>query len=704
MSINMLVTSALILHQSVIPFACAQEAMMAEPSNTISATEPTGEHIELLVGDIFEIIPSHTIPDPTYTWILTQDRNFIEAGRARVFRKRIIQPGTYTLYAEVSSEAQGIHLSSTFIVEYKARQPGQITTMQPTSPDGSIIVTTVPALSQNGNVVLTQGAGLLKLIPVQPNLKPLALDMNIEVDANGDGNASNDIENELTFFQSDATPLFIWFTTPSASQTLAVTAVRSDGAQVQEIDVLQQQYAQDQGMTDSKIGVNVEKTGNLTYAFSAELDDSISAETPVLYNWEFGDGQQSLLKNPTHEYAEEGTYDVRLLIRNLTNGNEIATYEEELEVDMDVESVSSNPSSTSSEEMTTEPNNTPDAQSSISWGTIFLLGGIFLGSVLIGLFVIFLIAKLRKRGTTLSSTLEKMEESIVKKDETKSPSTLTIAPVPTPSTPPAAVAEREKERTAPTPPSSKIEPKIEEKNAPAWLKSGLVNAPATATPAPVTPPKSVTPPPTPAPLTPPTPKLQKPVPTPAPAAPKPTAPAALATPTPAPTPAVPPAPKPLVAENTPAWLKPRPTPAVPVKQSTPAPSATIPTTPAPVMTPQKPVTPPAAPTPAPTPLVPPPAPKPMTVPAPVTPTPAATPASIPVVATTPVVPTPPPALKPQTPPQAPVAPPKPQPVPPPAPKPQETSGDEPVAFIRADSLDQPSSTTKTEGRKDDTQA
>lgn len=674
---GMLMTALLIVHQSA-PYASAQGTEAGEMPS-VAATEPTGESVDLLVGDIFEIIPSHTLPDPTYTWILTQDRNFIEAGRAQVFRKRIIQPGTYTLYAEVSSAAQGIHLSETFILDYKARQPGQ-TISNPSDVTGTSIVATIPALSQNGNVVLPQATSLLKLQPTDPTVKPLALDLNTAIDADGDGNPANDIQSELTFFQSDATPLFVWFASPEVSQNLSVTAIRAEGAQVQEIEVLQQQYAQDQGMTDSTVGVNIEQTGNRTYAFSAELDETISAGTPVLYNWDFGDGQQSLLKNPTHEYAEEGSYDVTLLIRNLTNGQEIATYEEELDVENSAV-VSSEPSQTSSEPSEQEPNAPSSSTSKIPWGTILLLGGVFLGSILAGVLIIFLIARLRRKGVSVSSALEKMEETIVKKDDTKNIPTLTIAPPPTPtmSTPPAAVAEREKERTA-APAAPKSEPKIEEKNAPTWLKSGLTNAPA---PAPATPaaPRPTPPAPAPTPVPPPAPKPQPVTPPPvaAPPAPPKQTPAPAAQPTPAGTPPwlkqTAPAP---VATNAPAPPQPTP-PAKPAAQPTPpAPVAAVPTPtpPAPQtpVVPQKPVEPPV-------PVAPPPAPKPATPPAP--------------VATTP-----PPA--PSAPAQTQPKPASPTPVPPPA-TPAEKPADAPVAFIRADSLNPAPVPPKPEEKKDNTQ-
>lgn len=43
---------------------------------------------------------------------------------------------------------------------------------------------------------------------------------------------------------------------------------------------------------------------------------------PYQFTWDFGDGSQSQLQNATHVYAEEGTYTVKLTIRDAAGSTE----------------------------------------------------------------------------------------------------------------------------------------------------------------------------------------------------------------------------------------------------------------------------------------------------------------------------------------------------------------------------------------------
>lgn len=615
------------------------------------------ENIDLFVGDIFEIIPSHGLPDATYTWILTQDRTFIEAGRAQTFRKRLITPGRYTLYAEISGGGQ--NLSRTFVLDYKARVPGQ----QPVTATGSAgaLVRTSPASDEQGRAVLAESSQLIRLDPVNPDMRPIVADLDLTRDTNADGDPQNDIDTELTFFQSDATPLYVWIPESITSRPMSVIAARPEGAVQQRIEVYSEAYAREQGITRTPSQVTIERTGNRTYTFSAGFPANIPAQTPLLYHWEFGDGQQSLLANPVHEYASEGAYEVKLRIRNLTDGREIASYTEEITVESD-----GAPAEPTEEPAEEEPVTEPSG-SGVGIGSILLFAGIFIASILFGIGIIVLLSKLRGRGKSLSDTIEKMEQAVVKKDDAGNPPTLTIAPppqAPKQQTPPPSIAEREKDKATSNPAQQRT-PAVEEKNAPAWLKSGLTGQPAPAAPA------------QPAPAAPSQPKPQTPPP--APQQPKPSTPPSAPAPQQRP-------------QSTPPWLQ----------QTAPAPQAGNPAaTPTPSPAPQqpKPVVPPVQSAPAPQqPQTPPPAPAPQQAPQPrqtaanqlqsvpawlQTP-PAAAQQSAPAPSQPPVPAPAPQAATPPAPAQAPAAPAQPSVPQQSAPAPQS---DTPVAFIRADSLD-----------------
>lgn len=646
------------LRRSTASILCALS--LCAPAIAAFAQDATTEQelLELYVGDIFEILPVHTLENPTYTWILTQDRTFIEAGRAETFRKRLITPGRYTLYAEISSADQSKHLSRSFILDYKPRTPGMPITPGAGSGSTSSLVQTVPAQDVNKRVIVPEQSQLVKLEPLNPDVRPVVADMDMDRDTDGDGNPSNDIDTDLTFFQTDATPLYVWMAESFTKRTIAVTAAMPDGAMVQNIEVTTEAYAREQGLIQSPVAVEVKQTSGRTFNFTASFEIPAAPNTPLLYHWEFGDGQQSLLANPTHEYTEDGTYEVKLRIRNLTDGKDVAAFTQEVAV----EEMTGGDTTPEPE----QPVDTPDPEdtstgSGVSIGSIMLMAGIFIASILFGLLVIFVLSKLRRKGTSMSDTIEAMEKSIIKKDDGSSTPTLSIAPAPAAvktMTPPPEVAKREEEREMTTP--SAATPKIDEANAPSWLKGGLnADAPkTTATPTPVATPK-----PTPAPVVPPMaapqqkpaatpPWLQKPAaPAPTPAAPKPAAPAPATAPAVAPQVKPTPAPTPTPVAATPQ-VQPKPAAVPPWLQTPAAPAqpkpATPPITPAPAA-PQvvtKPVTPPVAlATPAPV------APKPVPAPqVPAAPKPVATPPVQQPVAPKPVTqPAPVPAPKPTTP-------------------------------------------------------
>lgn len=652
MRINARFSALLLTLLTIASGVHAQELTSTQESTMASMSMQ--ETISLLVGDIVEILPSHSITDPSFTWILTQDRTFIEAGRAPIFRKRLIQPGRYSLYAEISSGDKSINITRTFILDYKARQPGQIPAT-PAAQGNAMIVVTNPTLGSAEQVVLPEGKQLLQLIPINQEVRPLALDLNSAIDNDQDGNPANDIQSDLTFFQTDASPIFIWFAEPVSDTTLVVSAAAPDNQSTQRIRVVSPAVAGEQGLFESPLKVTIEPSGERQFTFKAEFEIPPPSST-LLYQWEFGDGQQSLQMDPVHTYAEAGDYAVMLRVRNLANGEEIASYEETISIQ-----ATDSTSSTASSESTTPSNGTNEG-TSFSWGSIMLLVGIFIASILAGVAVMFVIAWLRRRGgKSLSDRIEQMEQTVLGKEETpeaaKAPATLTIAPpAAKPAQPPKDIAQREKENMTPNPLQQKPLA-VEEKNAPAWLKSGLTSAPATVTPA------------TPAPSAP----VQTPATPPAPKAPAPTPPKPVAEASPK---AAPPQ-APTTPANVPPWLQ----------KTTPAPTP-APSTPAsqpqaqPKPTPATPVTPPA-----------PPAPK-ASAPASVppwlqTPTPAPAPTP-PKPVQAPVVQVPlsePPAIQKSAAPEAPI-----QTTPPAAASPTPVPTplkevDEPIAFIRADSLD-----------------
>ncbi len=634
------VLSCLILGQSV----SAQDNAMHEAGS---------ESVTLKVGDIFEILPVHDFPTgSSYTWILTQDRTFLEATRAPMFRKRFIQPGTYSLFADIVSPDGSRRITRTFTIEYQARQPGE-PIAQPSTSDTGKLVSTEPPMDAMDRVAMPASTQLIRLNPINPNITPLALDLDLNRDADGDGSSDNDIEGNETFFASDATPLYLWIADePLTRHPISVTASLPDGARVQKIEILEESLARSEGVVQGPVMISAEKTSDRTYQFTAVFDGATPAGGQLLYQWQFGDGKQSLVNSPSHEYADDGDYTVQLLIRNLRDGKEMANTSTTVSVSGTDAMPSSEPTQNSSSATNEPPQNT---NTSFSLGSVLLLVGIFVGSLIIGAIVMMLLSLLRRNKGSMAQKIEQLEKAVVKPTESTPALTITpptqaekpitpatVAPVVQPKlqTPPPEIAKREEQRATSNPVTQPAQT-VNAKAAPAWLqqpapKPTQVTKPAEASaPAPVQAPRQSQPAPV------------------APATPKPVTPPQQQAPK-QPTPA----PQPPSRPNAPAWLQQPATPSaaasVPQTQNKPAQPAMPPQTPKPQPIPSP------TPTPVPTPIQPP------------TPAPKPAEASMPAA----VAPVPPPAPLEQKTPDLPI------------PQEIQSSGDKPIAIITAESLNQ----------------
>ncbi len=52
-----------------------------------------------------------------------------------------------------------------------------------------------------------------------------------------------------------------------------------------------------------------------------------STGKPTSWNWNFGDGKSSTVRNPIHKYSKAGKYTVTLKVKNVKGNNEIKKYE-----------------------------------------------------------------------------------------------------------------------------------------------------------------------------------------------------------------------------------------------------------------------------------------------------------------------------------------------------------------------------------------
>ncbi|OGJ55971.1 hypothetical protein A3D88_01060 [Candidatus Peribacteria bacterium RIFCSPHIGHO2_02_FULL_52_16] len=543
-------------------------------------------------GTVFEILAVTDETDAQVSWVLTEERQFVEAGRDRIFRTRFAKTGNYILDGGVYSPTNKTGIRKTLKIAVTAPTPLPTGTGATEIPE-PLFVETEPALQGNGLVL--QEEGFVFAIKGNRAAAPFTLDLNAESDTNGDGNPENDNDAEKTFFITDATPLHVWIVAPVTKRTIHIGA----GAQEKTITL----YGNGESIAAPEIESEVGENGAVL--FSVRFVDDEKPDTPLHYEWDFGDGTQSLLTSPEHVYAVNDTYTVRVNVINLDSALSLATAETTANV---TNAGAVPPPETPGE----EPQGNGSGVGSFLW-TILKGLLLLLVAVGIGLGAMFLLARFRKSGG-LQKKLDQIESTLVpkkegKKGETSPKSVIDVAP-------PMelkrtqekeSVVQDKKETPKPAAPATPVKP--EEAPTPSWLKKGLdasaTTKPAAATPAPKAPTSPVAQPPTPKPVaTPPAPKPEAPKAPPAP------------TPTPPPAPKAPVAPPPELPKSapveqskqetvTPPWLngmgeETKPAPIVPKKEPTPTPAPKPVPTPAPVAPPapeKKEMTPVQAPTP-----------------------------------------------------------------------------------------------------------
>lgn len=682
----------------VLPLAILVGVAVQYGTMSAQLINPAEESLTITPGTVYEIFAVSDIPDAQVSWVLTQDRNFVEAGRNPVFRTRLTVPGNYTLDGGVFSPTQNVRMRKTVQIIVKAADPSAVPQgtggLLPPTAQVQLVKTNPPLL---GTDVIITGDSLLTLSPLRTGA-PLDLDIDAERDANADGNPANDPDGQTTYFRTYGTPLYLWFATPREKRLLQVSAQQPNAPIVtQVITVLSGSRAVESNE------IMVENKDNGEAAFSVRFRGGQPPSEPILYHWYFGDNTESLLEAPTHRFERNDTYTVRVTVTNLISGLQMF----EVIKDITVANVTQIPTQTGGT-LPPPPDPVDETDSGGLSGWFFFILKILLALLLaagLGALIVYVYGKLRNSGG-LQKKLEEVEKTLIKKNpkdvidvpaapmELKRTEKETAAPSSAPAPKPKAEAAPQRPSTpAPQPPPS-------EAPAPAWLKKGLEEAkkvesfpatPATTAAAPA--PKPVAPP---APQSP-----SSPVPTEASAkmgapqapiaAPKEspktndlppwlrdapvtqtsTKTAAEASPPPAtkpvPAPVPPPAPTPKIPTPpaTPAPL-PKPEPPKPTPAPVPTPSPSPAPVPAPVAQP-KPAPLPApivpAPTPVPTPVL-----QPKPTPAPIK---APTPSAVAAPAPTPT-PAPAPKVEPKKEPPAPPAPPAP-PSPPPSPTPTPKS-------------------------------
>ncbi|NOS66839.1 MAG: hypothetical protein HOO67_00505, partial [Candidatus Peribacteraceae bacterium] len=501
----------LLLLSTASPYAAAQQ----DDAETIASAQRT-----VAAGDVFEILGVNEAAFAQFDWILTADGSFVEAGRENMFRTRLIQEGTYTLDGQFNTET-GIRRIQLTIDVTEPREPPPDEDDE-TAVGLEIVTTDLP--SENNTVRLQPDSSLLTLTPSAAFTGPIAGDLDIRSDTDGDGIPGNDNDFGDTLFSTEHNPLHPWFASDDAVVMMALSTEAEDGTPItQEIGVTSGSLPIPTGSVDS------EQKQNGTVAFSFPLESDIDPAT-VVYQWYFGDGWQSLEDAPIHTYIRNDTFDVSVIVRELSTGHVLAEGAGTVEITDVPEAIVSSASSGAASSATSSskpPVETPGESGggSFVWTMLKILA-VLLVAAGIGAGGVWAYRKFLRREGALQKALEQAESMLIKKqpgaadtpstepvsmalkrpekaEVVDSPSTAEKSPTPAPtpaSTFAPAGASVDRPAASPTPAPSTPPPTVA---APAWLEKGLAvakekekTAPSSS-PAPAAPPAPTSPSPNP---------------------------------------------------------------------------------------------------------------------------------------------------------------------------------------------------------------
>lgn len=417
-------------------------------SHGIATAQIEKEAIEIPVGSIFEMLGSAN-GDTDFNWVLTMNGEFMEASRDTHFRTRFSKTGTYELATEAAISDNN-RVRRIFEISVRQRQPDD--TRGPLSDTASNVIAITPTPQQETIVMRNQEVAAFT--PQRSDVRVFAIDLNTNVDSNGDGNASNDDDTRATLFRNEGNPLHVWFVN-GAPRTVRIGALfennqtyfetysiantpppakQSSSASGSSVNVFDTSSDSQNSQTTTSSGsavssssttdeqplnnigeVVISSNDNGKVEFSTRLTPPI--DDPLLYQWSFGDGQQSLLDKPIHTYAESGQYTVTVEVRNLQSGEIIGQIRDTVQVNrlqIDTPDTAGDTSG-NTEDDDQEPVSNNDEDDSEGGGSSFLgiIGKILLILLIFGAigFVLILVLKaMQGKGFSLQKTIEKADE------------------------------------------------------------------------------------------------------------------------------------------------------------------------------------------------------------------------------------------------------------------------------------------------------
>jgi hypothetical protein len=479
------------------------------PGANAQQTDAPRASARLMQGDVLETMAVTGDENPEYGWVLTKDGELIEAGREKIFRTRLTDAGTYVLDGNARIASGDKRVIMTIIVT--PFEEGQNDDNAPQQLD--VVSTNPPVLS--GTLPITADEPVVSLTPAPFVSGAITLDLDSMTDSDGDGVPNNDNDAGDTLFADEHNALHLWYLDPKEAQALYLSAQTEDGTPLlQRIELA--------GGTDTVPTGDIltSSAGPGVIRFELPLQSTVPQENVVI-EWNFGDGRKSLVDEPEHRYAYDGTYDVKAIVRELQTGRVLLEASMSVPVTGTTGPTNTSSSSSSSSRSASSAPSTQEPSTGTSSTVITIIRILFFGAIAIaiGIGAVWAFKKFMNRESSLQKTLEEAEKKLLGKegDESDAPPPMELkrskpadAPEATPA-PEAPAAEQKTEEVAPPAPAPQTEAP-----APAWLQKGLDVAAETGQTPTNPPPPAIEPPVTPLPVEQ-SAAAPEPVPTPAPA-------------------------------------------------------------------------------------------------------------------------------------------------------------------------------------------
>jgi PKD repeat protein len=298
------------------------------------------------------------------------------------------------------------------------REEGDTTPTQ-TRPDG-LIRTSLP-FNDEGAVVLPSGGSMLVVAP-QDDGNRLQIDVDTTVDENGDGDPANDNDSAGTLFESNNTPLTLWFLEAAMGRQLAFTGIEDGRRQL--VDVYGDAFARQQGIVSGNAHIvwGEDVDGNIQFSLRF---DGMPPELPLLLHWHFGDSAESMQTSPMHWYSTNGDYTVTVAVINVINGETVATASQTVNVAnaevVTETSSSSAPAESAASVASVAASSAPVFSTPSSAATEEMAGGIswiflaviFIISMALGVVLLLLISIVRRRLRSIPEHIAAIEKMIV---------------------------------------------------------------------------------------------------------------------------------------------------------------------------------------------------------------------------------------------------------------------------------------------------